>query len=224
MSADSIPSDIEAQYQQYRTLSFSAIVAMTLGLVSLPVAYIANVSPGFLLIPMIGMIVGATSVLKLRHQTDEFTGLGAAKIGLLLSTVLFFGGATWFAYCYVTEVPDGYRRTSFGELQPDPRYPQFPFPPKAAELNDAKVFIQGYVYPDDQQGDIKRFVLVPDFGACCFGGQPKLTDMIQVTLQDPLRVNYSYTRRNLGGRFFVANASAKKVGNVVYQLDADYLK
>lgn len=225
MSTDSIPpTDLEAQYQQYRTLSFSAVVTMTLGLVSLPVAFIANVSPGFLLIPLFGIIVGTISVLKLRHRTDEFTGLRAAKAGLCLSTLLFISGSSWFGYCYATEVPEGYRRTSFSELQPDPRYPQYPIPPSAVELNDSQVFIQGYVYPDNQQGDIKQFVMVPDFGACCFGGQPKLTDMVQVTLRDPLRVNYSYSRRDLGGRFYVAKTSAKKVGEVVYQLDADYLK
>ena len=67
-------------------------------------------------------------------------------------------------------------------------------------------------------------MLVPDMGTCCFGGQPKLTDMIQVTLQDPMRTKYSYARRSLGGTFRLAASSTDNVGTVIYHLDADYAK
>ena len=61
---------------------------------------------------------------------------------------------------------------------------------------------------------------------CCFGGQPALTDMIEVTLQDPLRVDFSYGRRKLGG---ILKVSPNKKGvagldGVYYQLDADYVR
>ena len=59
------------------------------------------------------------------------------------------------------------------------------------ELNGKKIFMKGYVYPDGQRTNIKRFVLVADLGTCCFGGQPKLTHMVEVTLRDPYRVEYS---------------------------------
>ena len=79
--------------------------------------------------------------------------------------------------------------------------------------------MKGYVYPDDQLGEIKRFILVPDFGACCFGGKPKLTDMMQVTLEDPHRVKYSYFNRSLSGTFRLRTSTASKVGEVVYHLE-----
>jgi hypothetical protein len=63
-------------------------------------------------------------------------------------------------------------------------------------------------------------------GTCCFGGQPKLTDMIQVTLQDPLRIRFSLTRRHLGGTFRVDGRFKPISGlrGVYYQLEADYVK
>ena len=212
------------QYRQYRTLSFAAIVSLVFGLVSTPIAIAASLNPFLLIFPFVGVLVGLGAVMRIRNRTDEFTGYGAAKIGLALSGIVLCIGSVYAAYVYATEVPEGYQRISFNELQPDPRNPAQQLPPDVGELNRKKIFLKGYVYPDEQLGDIKRFILVPDMGTCCFGGQPKLTDMVQVTLKDPLRVKYSYFRLSLGGEFFLAETTADKVGNVVYNLDADYVK
>ena len=226
MNSESLSSDIEAQYQQYRSLSFSAIATLVFGLISVPTLLAAHLNAGLLAIPLIGMGIGSFSVLKLRRRSDEFTGMGAAKTGLILCTVLFFSGAAWSSYSYATEVPDGFHRISFVELQPDPRAPQLPIPPSAVELHEKDVFVKGYVYPDGQTKDIKQFVLVPDMGTCCFGGQPKLTDMIQVTLRDPHRIEYSYYRRSLAGTFRVSltKKPVEKVDGVYYQLEADVIR
>ena len=219
----SISAEAE-QYRQYRTLSFAAIVALVFGLVSTPIAIAASLNPFLLIFPFVGVLVGIGAVLRLRNRTDEFTGFGAAKLGLALSGIVLCIGSVYAAYVYATEVPKGYERVSFTDLQPDPRNPAQQVPPDVGQLDHKKIFLKGYVYPDDQLGAIKRFILVPDMGTCCFGGQPKLTDMVQVTLKDPLRVKYSYFRRSLGGEFFLAQRTADKVGNVIYHLDADYVK
>ena len=52
------------------------------------------------------------------------------------------------------------------------------------ELDGKKVFIKGYMYPSSQMTGIREFVLCRDNGTCCFGGQPRLTDMIRVKLKD----------------------------------------
>ena len=68
--------------------------------------------------------------------------------------------------------------------------------------------------------------MVPDMGTCCFGGQPKPTDMIEVTLREPLKIEYTRRRRKLGGIFKV-NPMPRKFGKLVgvyYRLEADYLK
>ena len=127
---------------------------------------------------------------------------------------------------YATEVPEGFQRISFADLQPVPEAPQLPIPPKALELNGKKVFIKGYVYPDGQQYNIKRFILIPDMGTCCFGGQPKLTDMVEVTLRDPLRTIFERRKRRLAGTLTV-DIRLKPVsglGGVYYRLDAEYVR
>lgn len=213
----------ENQYHQYRSLSFLAVVALVFGIISIPTAASSNMNPFLLLFPFLGMLIGLTAVFKLRNRTDEFTGLGLAKTGLMLSTILLFGGAAYAAYVYATEVPDGFERISFSDLQPDPKHPQRPWSPKSEELVGKKIFVKGYVYPDNQRGEIKRFVLVPDMGTCCFGGKPKISDMIQVTLKDPLRVKYSMMRRSLAGEFQIGMVNVE-VDEVMYHLTANYVK
>ena len=212
------------QYQQYRTLSFSAIVTLVFGVISVPTLIAVASNPLILVVPLIGVVIGAYAVVKLRNRQDEFTGLGSARVGLLLSTVVFLFGATYSVYIYATEVPEGYLRVSFSQLQPDPKHPELAYNPIAAEIDQQNVFIKGYVYPGDQLDGIKQFILVPDMGTCCFGGQPKLTDMVQVRLQDPYEVEYSMFLRRLGGKFQLGTATADKVGRVIYHLDADYVK
>jgi hypothetical protein len=145
---------------------------------------------------------------------------------LVLGAILLFGGGAWNAYVYATEVPKGYTRISFGDLQPTADAPLLPFSPKALELNGKKVFVKGYVYPDGQQYNITHFVMVRDLGTCCFGGQPKLTHMMEVRLEHPLTINYAMRKRKLGGTLRVHTnlKPVGKLGGVVFQLDADYLR
>jgi len=182
-------TNLEAdQYNQYRTLSFSAVVTFVFGLIAIPNGLLASLNPYLLVLPFIGTMIGTMSVLKLKNRQQEFTGFNLARIGLALSTVLLLAGMANAIYEYMTEVPDGYERVTFSRLQPDPKYPHEPFAPGDADLIGKQVFVKGYVYPDDQLGEIKRFILVPDIRACCFGGKPKLTDMMQVTGCDLLSV------------------------------------
>jgi hypothetical protein len=73
---------------------------------------------------------------------------------------------------------------------------------------------------------LKSFVLVPDLATCCFGGQPALTDMIEVTLDDPLLANYSISCRSLTGVLEVDDEikPITGLGGVYYRLKADGIK
>ncbi|MCA9218124.1 MAG: DUF3299 domain-containing protein [Planctomycetales bacterium] len=214
--------NVEADYAQYRTLSLSAIATLVLGIVSLTGLLI----PPLLFLPVIGALLGLYSVFTLRRRTEEFTGLGVAQAGLALCVLIAVVGIGWNIYDLATEVPEGFQRISFYELQPDPNFPQLPIPPTAMELDGRDIFVKGYVYPDQEFGETKRFVLIPDLKTCCFGGQPELTDMIEVELQDPLRVEYSLKRRKLAGKLKVSPVKKRhaKLDGVYYQLDASYLK
>ena len=65
-------------------------------------------------------------------------------MGIALCSVFFVAGTSWHTYDYLTEVPEGYVRTGFWELQPDPDRPELPVSPKSLEMKGQKVFIKGY--------------------------------------------------------------------------------
>ncbi len=215
---------IASEYEQYRAVSFGAVLTLAMGVTSAPIMFVAQSNPLLLIFPLIAMMFGAYTIFSLRGRQSEYTGYGYARSGLAIASLSFFLGTFTAIYTYATEVPTGYERISFSDLQPSPQRKDILHSPKAESLADQQVFVKGYVYPDGQLDNIKQFVLVPDMGTCCFGGQPKLTDMIQVTLKDPLRTKYSFTRRKFAGTFRLTASSADKLGTVIYHLDADYAK
>ena len=224
MSTSAIPqSDSrEAEYAQYRTVSLSAIATLVLGIVSVTGLLI----PMLLFLSIIGTLLGVYSVWTLRKRQDEFTGIGLAKTGLSLCLLIGIGGISWNIYEFATEVPEGFERISFYDLKSESDDPKAGPPASAMQFDGKPVFVKGYVYPDQDFGKTKRFVLIPDLKTCCFGGQPDLTDMVEVTLQDPLRVEYSLRLRKLAGTLKVTRnmKRIKNLDGVFYQLDASHLK
>jgi hypothetical protein len=68
---------------------------------------------------------------------------------------------------------------------------------------------------------------VPDMGTCCFGGQPKPTDMIEVYVPEGKpRVAYAPRRIKLAGTFMLADRPTQSLGlkGVWYHLRADLVK
>ncbi len=223
MSTSTSSFHSQEEYLRYRSLSASAIATLAVALLGLP----ALAFPQLLVLPAIGTLLGLFSVVRLNRRRDELTGLRLAWTGLITSASVFVLGVGYSSYVYANEVPPGYLRISYDQLQPDPSYPQLPIPPSAFPLDGQRVFVKGYVHPGvDRRTGIQQFVLVPDMKTCCFGGQPALTDMIEVTLRDPLRVDFSYSRRKLGGILKVSNKKKGVAGldGVYYQLDADYVR
>jgi hypothetical protein len=222
MSAASQLSSFDADnanYLEYRTVSFMAISASILAVMSLA---------GFLFIPLLvlslaGMVCAIVAMRRIARRPLELSGRGLAVGSLVLSAITFIGGVALHSVVYATEVPHGYRRISFAELQPDPQHPELPIPPSANELDGEQVFVKGYIYPDGQKSGIKRFILIPDLGTCCFGGQPALTDMIEVTLNDPMRTRYNMQRRRVTGVLKVDHRKkpVSGVDGVYYQMHAD---
>lgn len=220
---ESRPPTSNDDYLQYRSVSLSAVATLIFAVISIP----ALLLPGLLVLPFIGAMMGAFSFLKIRRRQDEFVGFAWAKYGLLACVVIFVAGASRASYEYATEVPEGYDRISFRDLKPDENYPQLPIPPSAMELDGQRVFVKGYVHPGvDRRTGIRQFILVPDMKTCCFGGQPKLTDMIEVTIVTDARIDYSYSQRKLGGTLYVSPYKKRVEGldGVYYRLDADYVK
>jgi hypothetical protein len=217
---EDLDADDEA-YDAYRSLSKTAVgslVAMLVGLTGL-------MFPALLGFSALGIVLGVFAWRSLRKYPDELTGKLAATLGLVGSIAVLVGGSIMHSYVYMTEVPEGYTRISFAELQPRTTSGEAQLP---AELNGKRIFVKGYVHPGvASTGEIKKFILVPDMGTCCFGGQPKLTDMIEVTIRKGSGVHYSQFKRRLGGVFHVTSRVKQVTGGLqggLYELEADYVK
>lgn len=215
-------SDYDDQVQPYRAVCKSAVLCLVLGLLSLSALLFSVLLP----LPVAGIVLGLVARARLRRYPEELSGRPAVVLGMVLNVTVLVGGSVMHTVVYATEVPEGFQRISFADLQPVPEAPHLPIPPQALELNGKKVFIKGYVYPDGQQYNIKRFILIPDMGTCCFGGQPKLTDMVEVTLRDPLRTIFERRKRRLAGTLSVDTRlkPVSGLGGVYYRLDAEYVR
>ncbi len=194
-----VAPDIE-QADGYRVVSKTAVLSLSFAVLSIA----AFVSPGMAFLPLAGVVFGVLSLRAFRQYPDELTGKIPAVLGTVTSGLLLVGSIGLHTYIFLTEVPEGFERQSFHELQPDKEHPEMPIPPKALELHGKRVFIKGYVHPGvAQMGPVDHFLLVPDMGTCCFGGQPKLTDMIEVKLTKGQTLAYSMRKRALAGTFQV---------------------
>ncbi len=224
MSTSPGPFTSQAEYLQYRSLSVSAVAAFALAILGLP----AVLFPSLLVIPAIGIALGLFSVDAIAASPGRVDRSLArlewvADVGQCPGSRCRPGAATAMRRKYRRAIC-GFPTSRCSRI---PRIPELPIPPSALELNGQRVFVKGYVHPGvDRRRGIRQFVLVPDMKTCCFGGQPALTDMIEVTLRDPLRVDFSYTRRKLGGILKVSPRKKSVAGldGVFYELDADYVR
>jgi hypothetical protein len=200
-----------------------AILSLLLALASPIVALFVILLP----VPALGLLCGLLALRQIRRYPQELTGKVPALIGVIVSAVSLAAGIAGHAYAYATEVPDGYSRISFQDLQPETRQLVSTVPSRAMALDGQKIFIKGYVHPSvDGLGEVRQFILVPDMGTCCFGGTPKLWDMIEVTMTDGDPVKYSRRKRKLAGILKV-DPNLKNVegfGGVLYTLQGEYVQ
>ena len=208
-------------YARYRALSAVAVATLVVGILSL----MAFLHPWFAALPVVGLILGGMALLQIRANPEDLTGEPVAKAGLALCLLFGISGPTYQAYVYATEVPAWARRITYAELQPDEAVPGQLIPPSAIALNGQKVFIKGYIYPGQQSDGIKQFVLCRDQGDCCFGGNPKITDRIEVNLAGSQTVAYSSRQFKVAGTFRVElTQTANGLGTIYYHLDAEYVQ
>jgi hypothetical protein len=230
----------EPQIAPYRAICRSAVVSLALALISLPLVAMAVFSAAFwfgdavplgsvgAIFALFAAVLGFTGLSTVKRFPTEYTGRGLARSGLIGGLLLFAMGASVSAFTYVTEVPDGYARVSFEELQPDPEHPELPISPKAIELTGQKIFIKGYIHPGvASMGRVSHFILVRDFGTCCFGGQPKPTHMIEVYVPHGTDgVAYSTRRLKIAGTFALTSQPTQSLGlaGVWYHLQVDQVR
>jgi hypothetical protein len=218
---------------QYRALHTSAVLGLVLGVLSVltVVAATSSVQAALLTapIPIFSMILCLRALGAIRREPDVYTGRNVAMIGLFLSLAFLVTGVSYGSYVYLTEVPDGYIRTSFSAMKPDELEDSsgVKIPPDIAALDGKKVFIKGYIRPDSVSVSrgIKRFLLVRDNNQCCFGDLStiKYYDQIDVEMVGSRRVDYKEGVLKIGG---ILRVEPSNVGGPslkpVFSLQADY--
>jgi hypothetical protein len=194
---------------QYRAVHTGAILGVVLGVLSVFMVVTAATSfEGCLLvapIPLLGIVLSAWSLSKIRGEADRYTGASIALLGLALSILFLVGGVGYGGYVYATELPDGYERISFNGMKPDELQERSGVivPPEIAALDGKKVFIKGYIRPDSisVSRGIKEFLLVRDNNQCCFGDLSKIAyyDQMYVNMAGSRTVDYSQGVFRIGG-------------------------
>ena len=209
---------------EYRSVSKAAVACLAFAILSVS-AFMTQV---FVLLPILGVGFGLVAMANFRRYPNELVGKKPAMIGLIVSLVLLVASVSMHAIIYATEVPENYQRISFRDLAPNKKT-SLPFSEKAMELHGKQVFIKGYVRPPSgKKNKLSKFIMVGDFGDCCFGGSPDITDVIAVKINIDQTVNYSYGLRRIGGVFKLNPNSVapdeKEIPRVYYEIDANYVR
>ncbi len=208
----------------YREISRAAVISVILILPAM-LGLIPAFSP-MLVFAMLGVALGITGLRTIKRYPGEFSGRAVALCGLAANGLLLVGGVSEHSYIYATEVPEGYNRVAFYDLQQPEPLPDIPTS-RAVEIDGEKIFLKGYIHPSSGSGLLRRFILVPDLGTCCFGGQPRSTDMIEVTLTSGQTVKAGLSKLKLAGKFML-NPNATKAADfdnqIFYQMRVDELR
>jgi len=218
---------------QYRAVHIGSIIGLTLGILSVFMVVTAvNTFEGCLLvapIPLLGIVISAWSLAKIRNEPDRFTGAPIALLGLVLSLGFLVGGLGYGGYVYATEVPEGYARVSFNGMKPDElqERSRVLVPPEIAALDGKKVFIKGYIRPDSISvtKGVKEFLLVRDNNQCCFGDLSKINyyDQMSVNMVGARTVDYSQGLFRMGGILKIEPQNLMPGSTrPVFSLSADY--
>lgn len=224
MSADlEIAPDSGEQEFPYRAVSTTAIASVICAVVSLLGLFVW----ALLGLALLGVVLGVVGYLKIKRFPQEFAGHSLAMTGVVFNTLVLLGGISLHSYVYLTEVPEGYTRVHFWELQQASNSPDDRPSSKAIEIDGNDIFLKGYIHPSSGSGLLKRFILVPDLGTCCFGGQPKSSDMIEVRLLNGQTTKAGLTKKKLAGTFTL-NGRQQKVtdfdNTVFYQMKVDQIR
>lgn len=218
------PASIEPGFNDfaYKPIPPLAPVSALLGICALS----GVLSPLGLIFAVFGLALGFVGLRQIQRAEGDLGGKKLATMGVTLSAGLLVGGAALHVYWYQTEVPEGFQRISFGAdiskkgfVNEDGEGRAHP---DIAALDGKPIFLKGYMYPDGNPDEISTFILCRDNGDCCFGGQPKLTDMIKVKMTEGQPAWYSQHMVSVAGVFRLRDL--RKAGNLepAFELDATH--
>lgn len=167
----------------YQPMSPLGPIALLLGLIALSA-----------MLGYIGVIIAAVCSLVcvfcwFSIRRSESLGGGMAGLGTLLAVGSTITGAVMFYMAYKYECPPDYRRTNFPREIAEKQFEvgvhgERVIPPSVKALEGKKIFLKGFVWQTQGTRNRRDFILLKDSGECCFGGNPKSYDMIEITLDE----------------------------------------
>ena len=155
---------------------------------------LAGLSDLLLIVPLVGIVLAFISYYQISRSQGQLSGGLLAITNLVLMLLMFMAFGALHFHSYATEVPEGFIRKNFNkdisEKGIQVTNQGIGIHPDVAKLADQPIYLKGYMFPFRETQGLKTFVLCKDSGECCFGGQPKPTDMILINMQDGKTVNY----------------------------------
>jgi len=208
----------------YRPMSMLAVLAFVLSILSLATLTIWFMMP----LAVVSVVLAVMAVLRIRSARGEYSGMKLASTAVLLSVLALAGGFGYQVYAYQTELLEGYDRISFSRDISDKGLityegNQMPHPDLVA-MEGKKVFLKGFMYPTGQVFDLKSFLLVKDSDQCCFGGEPKLVDMLGVYMKGANLADYYSGRVSVAGTFRINREYKGGKLEALFQLDGIEVK
>ena len=175
---------------QYRPMP--PLVPISMAFVCL--SMLAGLSDLLLIVPLVGIVLAFIAYYQISRSRGELSGGPLAITSLVLMLGIFIAFASLHLHSYATEVPQGFQRVNFNSDISLKGFPvqngQMGVHPDVAKLSEKPIYLKGYMFPYRETQGLTSFVLCKDSGECCFGGQPKPTDMILVHMKGGKTVNF----------------------------------
>ena len=205
----------------YRAVSGWAIGSLVLAVLS-PLAF---ADWWLAVVPVAGIVAGLVGWRQIAARPESLVGSPLAISGVVVSTGMLIAGLTMLTQIYIAELPEGFIRINYRMLQPLEGDPATAVPPAAYEADGKDVLLKGYMYPGSEQEGIVQFLLVRDQGDCCFGGNPKITDRVLVTLGDTHGIDFTPRLVKIAGQFTIRPAGSPEIdGGVLYHLEDAFVR
>jgi hypothetical protein len=209
--------------EDYRAVCSSSVTSAVIAIIGLSSFWME----GFLLISVVGLLLGISALVTVRRRSDELTGVELAMFAIVICIMTIVAAGGWHTYVYLTEVPDDHQRISYRHLQLEPTQSGNQVPKSAKALVGEKVFIKGFIMPSFKKSGISIFLLCRDDDTCCFGGDPKIHDRILVKLEDDKTIEYTKQQIKIIGEFRVlpnATEALDAPGVVLYEIEGMHLE
>lgn len=190
---------------------------------------LAMVSDLLLVVPLLGVVLSFLAYYQISRSRGNLSGGGISIFSIVVMMLMFIGFGAMHLHSYATEVPDGFERVNFTKDISQKGFEtvggQLGVHPDVAKLADKPIYLKGYMYPFRETHGLKSFVLCKDSGECCFGGQPKPTDMILVNMIGSAKADY-YDKRLVGvaGILRVDPKHDESGLQPIYQMDCKFFE